>query len=140
MRSGEGLTDSRNFDSFGNACLLLTQVLTGDAWSLLMDDCMITPQRGCSSEEGNCGSPWFAMIYFVSFQMIGGFVMLNLIVAVILENFTTLANQRPDLVSSRDIDGFKEIWGDFDQNADGLVPMEQLESLLNKVACRAVRQ
>ena len=50
--------------------LLLFQCLTGDDWSMIMDDALITPERGCSYEDGDCGSP-LAVPYFVSFLLIG---------------------------------------------------------------------
>ena len=50
--------------------LLLFQCLTGDDWSMVMDDAMVTPERGCSYEDGNCGSP-LAVPYFVSFLLLG---------------------------------------------------------------------
>ena len=68
-------------------------LLTGDGWSAIMDDCMVTAERGCSVENGDCGSV-IALPYFISFYTIGAFVILNLIVAVILENFSALGNQR----------------------------------------------
>ena len=89
--------------------LLLFQCITGDGWSALMDDCMITPERGCSLEDGDCGST-AAVPYFVSFVVISSFVFLNLIVAVILENFSALGAQSDDLVSSSSIAVFKEVW------------------------------
>ena len=53
---GDNLTDDRNFDTFGQAALLLFQVITGDGWSGLMEDCMVDQARGCDPAEGNCGS------------------------------------------------------------------------------------
>ena len=91
VRHQSYLNDYRNFDSFGNAVLLLFQCLTGDGWSYVMNDAMISPEshRGCSLRAGDCGG-WWAIPYFVSFQVLGSFVMLNILVAVILENFTSL--------------------------------------------------
>ena len=42
-------------------------------------------------------------------QILGSFVFLNLVVAVILENFSSLGNLNPDLVSAADIEIFKEV-------------------------------
>ena len=124
------LTEDRNFDNFGSALLLLFQVLTGDDWSALMSDCMATPETsGCSAEEGNCGSA-AAIPFFVSFQVLGSFVMLNLVVAVILENFTTLGNVNPDLISSTDIAYFKEAWAEIDPDANGFAPASELPGVL----------
>jgi len=134
VQHGGDLSEDRNFESFGNAFLLLFQCLTGDGWSAIMDDAMITEERGCdpAPEDGSpsdCGSP-LALPYFVSFIIVGMFVFLNLIVAVILENFTTLGNLNPDLVSATDIADFKEAWGMYDPDADGEIPVKDLPDLL----------
>jgi len=94
------LNDDRNFDTFGNACLILFQCLAGGSWSAVMDDCMVTPERGCAPEEGNCGTP-LAVPYFISFQVIGTYVFLNKLVAVVLEHFSERAHQLPELAGYR---------------------------------------
>ena len=92
----------------GNAFLLLLQCLTGDGWSSVMADAMKDEASGkCSMAEGNCGSA-AAIPFFISFQVIGSFVFLNLVVAVILENFSTLHTLKPDLVSSSGFRGIDE--------------------------------
>jgi hypothetical protein len=127
------LTDDRNFDNFGSALLLLFQVLTGDDWSAIMSDCRASPESSsCTVEEGNCGTA-AAIPYFVSFQVLGSFVMLNLVVAVILENFTTLGNVNPNLISSNDIANFKEAWAEIDPDANGLAPIADLAKVLNEL-------
>ena len=42
------------------------------------------------------------------------------VVAVILENFTSLGNLNPDLVSAHDIQEFKEAWAAYDPDGDGI--------------------
>ena len=109
-----GINDQRNFDSISNAFLLLMQALTGDGGSSMMADSMKDETSGrCSIVEGNCGS-WLALPYFISFQVIGSFIFLNLVVAVILENFAALYFTSPDLVSSSDLEVFSEAWQQFD--------------------------
>ena len=104
------VTETSNFVTFSNAFLLLFQCLTGDGWAGMMDDCMITPERGCdpNASPSNCGGV-HAVAFFVAFQILGSFVFLNLVVAVILENFSSLGNLNPDLVSAADIEIFKEV-------------------------------
>ena len=58
----------------GNASLLPCQCLTGDGWAGMMDDCMITPERGCDPAVGNCGGA-HAVAFFVAFQILGSFVL-----------------------------------------------------------------
>ena len=131
MYSGGELSEDRNFETFGNAMLLLFQCLTGDGWSALMDDLLINEERGCdpSITPTDCGSP-LATPFFISFTVIGSFVFLNLVVAVILENFTALGSIDPAQVSAGDISDFKEVWAQFDPDADGLIPARDLPALL----------
>ena len=115
VRHQTTLTSQCNFDTFGNAILTLFQCLTNDSWSFLMRELMLDPSRGmgCSYEVGDCGTT-LAIPYFVSFQVIGSFVLLNLVVAVILENFTSLGNVNSNLVCRGDIEAFNEVCAEFD--------------------------
>ena len=51
-------------------------------------------------------------------QVIACFVFLNLIVAVILDQFTALGSQNPDLVTAQDLAYFSEAWAVFDPDVD----------------------
>ena len=66
-----------------------------------MNDAMVDEERGCDplATPSDCGSG-LAVPYFISFMVIGSFVFLNLVVAVILDNFTALGDVNPDLVSA----------------------------------------
>merc|ERR1719440_2666386 len=92
---------------------------------------MINEERGYDpyAVPSDCGSP-IAVPYFISFTVIGTFVMLNLVVAVILENFTSLGNVNESLVGSNDIVEFKEVWGWYDPDADGKIPAKMLPRLV----------
>ena len=126
----ENMTDKRNFKTLGSSMLLLFQCLTGDNWSGMMVDALVTEDSGkCSAAEGNCGGP-IAVPYFVSFMVLGSMVVLNLVVAVILENFSTLGQVRSDLVSKDDMETFKEVWGEFDPDADNRIPSTKLPDLI----------
>ena len=123
--SGEYLNEHANFRTMQAAVLLLFRCVTGESWNGIMrkprqsapaaalrgralsacyrcgsDDCMVdarlNPNR-CSNEVGNCGSPPAALVYFISFALVGSFVMLNLVIAVILENFSAIGSEE-DLV------------------------------------------
>ena len=64
------------------------------------------------------------------FLLLGGFVLLNIVVAVILETFATLAELNPELVSQADIDSFREVWGEFDPTATQMISATRLPELL----------
>jgi len=128
----EHINESRNFETLSNSALTLFQCLTNDAWSGLMADAMVDESSGACTTGVNCGS-WVSIPYFISFQILGTFVFLNLVVAVILENFTSVGTSNPELVSSQDLDRFKEAWAQFDPDADNYMPSSQLPQLINAV-------
>lgn len=91
-----------------------------------MEDAAVQESSGlCSAAVGDCGT-WLAPLYFMAFTIIGSFVLLNLLVAVILENFSSLSSLNPSLVSAADIDLFKDIWAELDPDADQLIPSRDL--------------
>ena len=67
-----GATDAEHWGSLGAAFLSLFQLVTLEGWVELMQIVMKT-------------HPW-AWLYFVSFVMIGTFVILNLFIAVVINN------------------------------------------------------
>ena len=126
----ESITRVRNFESLGNAMLLLMQCLTGDNWSMIMIELMVDETSGrCTEAEGNCGSR-LAIPFFLAFQLLAAFVFLNLVVAVILDNFTTLGNVKTGLVSRNDIEFFTDAWAAFDPDATQKIPAERLPELV----------
>ena len=58
--------------------MVLVRMATGESWNGIMHDCM-TP--------GDLMSEVVAYLYFSTFVVLGQFMMINLFVAVILENF-----------------------------------------------------
>jgi hypothetical protein len=54
-------------------------------------------------------------------------------IAVILDNFTSLSEQNPDLVSPTDVDGFMDAWSELDPEASNTLPSARLPELIMKV-------
>ena len=125
-----GINARANFDDLGRAFLLLMQCLTGDGWSSVMSAAMVSEESGgCVEAEGTCGTP-AAIPYFIAFQIVGSFIFLNLVVAVILENFAALYFVSPELVAQSDLEMFEEAWAHFDPDADHYIPMKCMPDLL----------
>ena len=121
---------------------LSPQVLTADGWHALMLETMVDEEQGCTSTgvQSNCGS-WLAMPYFISFVLLSTFVVLNLMLAIVLERFLSDSQRREELeepdkrrlprcISSEDVDEFCELWSEYDPSACGKVPREALPRLI----------
>jgi hypothetical protein len=145
VMQNDGLNNHANFETFGGALLLLFQVLTGDSWSGVMHGAMVDADLGCEPDTvpSNCGSK-LAMPYFVSYLLIGNFVFLNLVVAVVLENFSVAGAERdeqtrrrteqlPELVTAEHVEDFRRVWCRFDCNGNQRVPRSQLPYIFASV-------
>ena len=132
VQYGDSLNEYRNFESVSNAALVLFQCVTADDWSGLMGDAMITPAGGCSYEVGDCGT-LLALPYFLTFMLIASFVFLNLIVAVVIENYAMIEKEDPTIASQEAIDAFKDAWALHDPDGKGAVPMDQMVDLVLEI-------
>ena len=63
-----------NFEDLTNALVTVFQVLAGEAWNVVMDEVV-----GASSS--------LATVYFISWVVLGQFILLNLFLAVLLDGF-----------------------------------------------------
>ena len=135
---GEHIDAQRNFESFGSSMLLIFECLTNDGWSGAMIDLVLDDESGACRAAGHgqrCGS-WFATPFFISLQILGPFVFLNLVVAVILEHFSSLGGQGtsttrvPGLVTAHDIERFHDVWALFDVYGNLSISRVQLPKLV----------
>ena len=85
VKRGEFLSERANFEKFGVSLLTIFRMSTGESWNGIMEDCRVEPPDCTPGKDGDCGSNSFAPLFFISFQVFGQYVMLNLFVAVMLE-------------------------------------------------------
>lgn len=89
---GDFINEHANFEDFWRSFLLLFRMSTGESWNGVMHDCA----------QG--AEVWIVVVYFTSFVLVGQFVMLNLFVAVILENFENEMEAENDVNSVKPAD------------------------------------
>lgn len=70
------------FSNFGLAMLMLFRLTTGEDWSNVMTDTM--NPANCAPGTNDCTSQ-FSIVYFVGFNLLCSYVMLNLFVLIALE-------------------------------------------------------
>uniref|UniRef100_A0A3P8S2N8 Voltage-dependent L-type calcium channel subunit alpha n=1 Tax=Amphiprion percula TaxID=161767 RepID=A0A3P8S2N8_AMPPE len=128
---------NNNFQTFPQAVLLLFRCATGEAWQEIMLAC--SPKRACekgstnenSTDTEDCGSQ-FAIIYFVSFYMLCAFLIINLFVAVIMDNFDYLTRDW-SILGPHHLDEFKRIWAEYDPEAKGRIKHLDVVTLLRRI-------
>ena len=81
---------------------------------------------------GTCGFTVTAPLYFVSFFMLSNYIMMNLIVAIILDNYDLNRNLSTCIVNRRHDESFRKNWKIFDGDGDGMIPAHNLHALIMK--------
>ncbi|XP_034056719.1 voltage-dependent L-type calcium channel subunit alpha-1C isoform X7 [Gymnodraco acuticeps] len=137
LRDGTEINRNNNFQTFPQAVLLLFRCATGEAWQEIMLACYLNmPCEKGSTNENNlahedCGSQ-FAIIYFVSFYMLCAFLIINLFVAVIMDNFDYLTRDW-SILGPHHLDEFKRIWAEYDPEAKGRIKHLDVVTLLRRI-------
>uniref|UniRef100_A0A674NVJ2 Voltage-dependent L-type calcium channel subunit alpha n=1 Tax=Takifugu rubripes TaxID=31033 RepID=A0A674NVJ2_TAKRU len=134
---GTYINRNNNFQTFPQAVLLLFRLCaTGEAWHEVMLACMYGKKCDPKSdylpgEEYTCGSN-FAIIYFMSFYMLCAFLIINLFVAVIMDNFDYLTRDW-SILGPQHLDEFKKIWAEYDPEATGRIKHLDVVTLLRRI-------
>lgn len=112
VRVNENVDEFVNFTNFINAIRTLFVLLTGESWPNVMNDLMLDNSRACGTS--NCGSPTAAPIFFVSFICLTTFLIINVFVAIVVDNFEQeVAKDELDsiqTITSKDIKKFEDAW------------------------------
>ncbi|RMC06780.1 hypothetical protein DUI87_16226 [Hirundo rustica rustica] len=135
VKYGENINRHANFSSAGKAITVLFRIVTGEDWNKIMHDCMVQPPF-CTPDNStywktDCGNYAGALMYFCSFYVIIAYIMLNLLVAIIVENFSLFYSTEEDqLLSYNDLRHFQIIWNMVDDKREGVIPTFRVKFLL----------
>lgn len=112
VKSGNVIDDYVNFNNFGNAMIMCLRVSTGEDWPSIMFDTMNT-ESDCIPGK-NCGTS-IAPLYFISFIVICSFIMLNLFILVIIQQFDQYYLAEDNIITKfeKDLQVFKNSWTEF---------------------------
>uniref|UniRef100_A0A5F8HHP0 Voltage-dependent L-type calcium channel subunit alpha n=1 Tax=Monodelphis domestica TaxID=13616 RepID=A0A5F8HHP0_MONDO len=136
MVDGTQINRNNNFQTFPQAVLLLFRCATGEAWQEILLACsygkLCDPKSDASvGEEYTCGTG-FAYFYFISFYMLCAFLIINLFVAVIMDNFDYLTRDW-SILGPHHLDEFKKIWAEYDPEAKGRIKHLDVVTLLRRI-------
>ena len=128
------LSDVVNFETFGSSMMVLFRLATSAGWNEVLDSLMITAPD-CDPNlngvpNGDCGTPWVAVAYFVTFILITYLIIVNMYIAVILENFNQAHEQEEIGITDEDIEMFYAVWQLYDPLATQFIDYEKLPFLV----------
>uniref|UniRef100_A0A3B3YRK9 Sodium channel protein n=1 Tax=Poecilia mexicana TaxID=48701 RepID=A0A3B3YRK9_9TELE len=144
VKKEKGIDDLFNFETFGNSMICLFQITTSGGWDLLLAPILNTKNNSdCDSEmehpgsnnaKGNCGNPAVGIAFFVSYIIICFLIVVNMYIAVILENFGVATEESAEPLSEDDFEIFYEVWEKFDPLATQFVKYSMLSDFADSLA------
>ncbi|XP_060805800.1 sodium channel protein 60E isoform X2 [Amyelois transitella] len=128
------LDDIVNFQTFGRSMQLLFRLMTSAGWNDVLESLMIQPPE-CELGEighlnGNCGSPLLAITYFTSFIIISYMIVINMYIAIILENFNQAHQEEEIGIVEDDLEMFYIRWSKYDPHATQFISFAQLSDFI----------
>ncbi|NWI35381.1 SCN5A protein, partial [Picathartes gymnocephalus] len=133
-----GIDDMFNFQTFANSMLCLFQITTSAGWDGLLSPILNTGPPFCdpniNGTIGECGKPAIGIIYFVSYIIISFLIVVNMYIAVILENFNAATEESTEPLGDDDFDIFYEIWEKFDPEATQFITFSALSDFADALS------
>ncbi|XP_046973964.1 muscle calcium channel subunit alpha-1-like isoform X15 [Vanessa cardui] len=135
------ITRNNHFQTFPQAILVLFRSATGEAWQDIMMGVSPEPEVRCDrnydeegeeDSSGSCGSV-LAFPYFISFYVLCSFLIINLFVAVIMDNFDYLTRDW-SILGPHHLDEFIRLWSEYDPDAKGRIKHLDVVTLLRKIS------
>uniref|UniRef100_S4RRY1 Sodium channel protein n=1 Tax=Petromyzon marinus TaxID=7757 RepID=S4RRY1_PETMA len=115
------ITNMVNFETFANSMTLLFRLNTAGGWNDVMGSVLGTKTQNAI----------LVIAYFTTFVIFSNIIIINMYVAIILENFNEAQEQEETGVTDDDIDMFYRVWGKFDPLATQFLACEQLPNFFD---------
>nr|WAX25744.1 sodium channel protein type 4 subunit alpha A [Tetraodon mbu] len=134
VKKEAGIDDMFNFETFGSSIICLFQITTSGGWDGLLlpmlnkepPDCDPAFENPGTDVKGNCGNPMVGMMFFCSYIIISFLVVVNMYIAIILENFNVAQEESSDALCEEDFEMFNETWEKFDTGGTQFIEYSQL--------------
>uniref|UniRef100_A0A8B9REZ8 Sodium channel protein n=1 Tax=Astyanax mexicanus TaxID=7994 RepID=A0A8B9REZ8_ASTMX len=139
VKKQAGIDDIFNFETFGNSIICLFEITTSAGWDGLLlpmlnsapPDCDPTVENPGSEVKGNCGNPGMGIMFFCSYLIMSFLVVVNMYIAIILENFNVAQEESGDPLCEDDFEMFDETWEKFDVEGTQFLEYDRVFDFVN---------
>ncbi|XP_074018778.1 sodium channel protein type 4 subunit alpha [Numenius arquata] len=139
VKKEAGIDDIFNFETFGNSIICLFQITTSAGWDGLLSpilnsgppDCDPNLENPGSSVKGDCGNPSIGIFFFCSYIIISFLIVVNMYIAIILENFNVATEESSEPLCEDDFEMFYETWEKFDPDATQFIAYSTLSDFVD---------
>ena len=135
VKHKSGIDEVYNFETFGKAFILLFQMSTSAGWDTVLEGIIneveCNPPDGETGNPGNCGYTTMGIAYLLSYLVISFLIVINMYIAVILENYSQATEDVQEGLTDDDYDMYYEIWQQFDPEGTQYIRYDQLPDFLD---------
>lgn len=129
-----GIDDMFNFETFGNSIICLFMITTSAGWDGLLAPILNSGPPDCDPEadnpgtevKGNCGNAGVGIVFFCTYIVMSFLVVVNMYIAIILENFNVATEESSEPLCEEDFEMFYETWEKFDPDATQFIEYKAL--------------
>ena len=111
--------------------------MTSAGWNDVLESLMIQPpdcdMNKETSSNGDCGHPLLAITYFTSFIIISYMIVINMYIAIILENFNQAHQEEEVGIVEDDLEMFYIRWSKYDPHASQFISFSQLSDFISSL-------
>ncbi|XP_051014859.1 sodium channel protein type 4 subunit alpha [Acomys russatus] len=139
VKKESGIDDMFNFETFGNSIICLFEITTSAGWDGLLNpilnsgppDCDPTLENPGTNIKGDCGNPSIGICFFCSYIIISFLIVVNMYIAIILENFNVATEESSEPLCEDDFEMFYETWEKFDPDATQFIDYSRLSDFVD---------
>lgn len=136
VRKRNGIDETSNFETFFSSIVILFSMSTSAGWDTVLDPLM-DEENDCQKPdaslgiEGTCGNKGVAIPYVVSYVVITYLIIINMYIAVILENYSQATEDVQEGLTDDDYEMYYEIWQKFDPHGTQFLPYAKLSEFVD---------
>ncbi|XP_053555693.1 sodium channel protein type 4 subunit alpha [Bombina bombina] len=139
VKKESGIDDMFNFETFGNSMICLFEITTSAGWDGLLNPILNSAYPDCDPHfenpgtgvHGNCGNPSIGIVFFCSYIIISFLIVVNMYIAIILENFNVATEESSEPLCEDDFEMFYETWEKFDPDATQFVQYSRMSDFVD---------
>jgi voltage-gated sodium channel type II alpha len=128
------LTPEFNFETIYQSILTLFPLCTSAGWSTLLEGlsndsppkCNPNAPTGSQMTNGDCGSRAIAVPFLITFLILTFLIVINMYIAVILENFSQAREEVQQGLTDDDYDMYYEVWQRYDPKCTEFLAYDKL--------------
>ncbi|CAJ0957240.1 unnamed protein product [Ranitomeya imitator] len=114
VKKESGIDDMFNFETFGNSIICLFEITTSAGWDGLLNPILNSGEPDCDPHIENPGT-----------------AVLNMYIAIILENFNVATEESAEPLCEDDFEMFYETWEKFDPDATQFVEYSRMSDFVD---------